>query len=66
MSITGVFIKLKNRVFSEFNFKSEDFHVDVDKGTIELVKFSDCIWVFTKTPKSLNLILGLVWGLHIL
>ena len=61
MSITGVFIKLKNRVFIESNFKSEDFHVDVDKGTIELVKFSDCIWVFTKTPKSLNLILGLFY-----
>ena len=73
MSITGAFNKLKNRVFIEFNFKSEDFHVDVDKGTIKLVKFSDWIWVVTKTPKSLNLILGLfyfdwglVWGLHIL
>lgn len=61
MPIIGVFIKLKNHVFIEFNFNSEDFHVDVDRETIELVKFSDCIWVFTETAESLNLILGLFY-----
>ncbi|KAK7856584.1 hypothetical protein CFP56_022574 [Quercus suber] len=33
--------------------KSEDFHVDVDRETIELVKFSDCIWVPSEIIKRL-------------